>query len=264
MTTSLTVDDLSVRRGARQIIEGLCLKVPSGSITALVGPNGSGKSTLLKAVYGYLHSSGSVYLDAEDVTRMSPRLRARRMAVAAQDVPLDIDLSVSEVVTLGRIPHLGALKAETHDDREIVWDAMVRVGVDHLTDRPWTQLSGGERQSTLLARAVAQQGSLLILDEPTNHLDVRHQFELLDIVRDLKVTTVTAMHDLDLAMQFCDRIAVLQAGAIVTVGPPAEVLVDDIVSAVFNVHVDQVVNPRTGQTQLLFSRHENEGKGERE
>ncbi|WP_319452853.1 MULTISPECIES: ABC transporter ATP-binding protein [unclassified Mycobacterium] len=252
--TGLEVRDVAVRVGGRLLIDGLSIDVGPGRFVGLVGPNGSGKSSLLKAIYRVLRPErGEVSLGGVRASSMSAKAFARTLAVVAQEAPVDVELSVADMVMLGRIPYQGTLGGTSSADRTAAADALATVGAADLADRAWPTLSGGEKQRVLLARALAQDGQVLVLDEPTNHLDVRHQFELLRLVRGLGITTLAALHDFNLAAEFCDEIVVLQAGAVVVAGRPSEVLIDEVVHPVFGVHVDHVRNPRTGALRLLLS-----------
>jgi len=245
---------IDVHVGGRPFIEGLNLQVGSGRFIGLVGPNGSGKSTMLKTIYRVLRpTAGAVFLGDRSTASMSGREVARELAVMAQEPPSEADLTVYEMVSLGRLPYLTALRRSSDDDEQTVCDVMGRVGVGHLADRSWETLSGGEKQRVLLARAFAQQAPVLILDEPTNHLDIRHQLDLLRIVKDSGVTVVAALHDLNLAAHYCDEVVVIDVGAVVAHGPPDDVLVSSVLMPVFGIEVDRVVHPRTGVTSLLFS-----------
>ncbi|GIJ12839.1 ABC transporter ATP-binding protein [Micromonospora andamanensis] len=153
---------------------------------------------------------------------------------------------------MGRSPYLSALRPATAADEQLVTDALERVGAMPLAGRGFRTLSGGEKQRVLLARALAQQPDLLVLDEPTNHLDVRHQLETLDLMRRLGIATLTALHDLNLAAAYCDRLYVLAAGRVVASGPPDEVLSPDLVGSVFGVGAVPSVHPVTGRTHLAF------------
>lgn len=171
-----------------------------------------------------------------------------------QERPNDIDRAVEDVVLLGRAAHQPAWSRTDDHDRQIVADALAHVGCSHLVGRTLTTLSGGELQRVVLARALAQQPRYLVLDEPTNHLDVHHQLELLDLVRRLEITVITALHDLNLAASVCDRIVMLEKERVRAVGPPTDVLTPTMVRDVFGVHADVVRNPTSGATQLLYSR----------
>lgn len=250
----LDVHELRVQVGGRMIIDGLDITVGSGRMVGLIGPNGSGKSTLIKTVSRAVRSqAGQVLLDGADMGPMNAGTVARHLAVVAQESPTEIEMTLFEMVMLGRLPHQRAFGGASSTDIEIARNAMAAAGVAHLGGRDWQTLSGGEKQRALLARALTQQTSVLILDEPTNHLDIRHQLELLHTVRQLGVTTLAALHDLNLAASFCDDIIVLQDGAVVAAGPPETVLTNEVLAPVFGVHADPVVHPRTGERQLVFS-----------
>ncbi|GAA3086602.1 ABC transporter ATP-binding protein [Streptosporangium carneum] len=232
-------------------VAGADLRVEPGEFVGLIGPNGSGKSTLLRSLYRTLRpEAGTVLVGGDDVWRtLSARRSAQRIAVVAQHGGDGFDFTVAELVATGRTPHRGAPAA----DRRIVAAALERVGMAGKADRVYTTLSGGERQRALLARALAQQGGVLVLDEPTNHLDVHAQFELLDLIRSLRVTALAALHELNLAAAYCDRLYVLDAGRIVAHGAPADVLTPDLLAEVFGVRAHLGVNPLTGRPNLAFA-----------
>lgn len=253
-STALNVSRLAVRVGGHLLIDDLSIDVGPGRFVGLLGPNGSGKSSLLKAIYRVLRPErGEVRIGGVATSEMTPRTLARTLAVVAQEAPGDVALSAADMVLLGRIPHQRAFSGTTSADRAAVTAALETVGAGDLADRAWPTLSGGEKQRILLARALAQDGQVLILDEPTNHLDVRHQFALLRLIRRLGVTTLAALHDFNLAAEFCDDVVVLDQGAVVAAGPPADVLVDEVMYPVFGVHVEQIRHPRSGGLRLLLS-----------
>ncbi|OLT16959.1 hypothetical protein BJF78_13500 [Pseudonocardia sp. CNS-139] len=218
-----------------------------GEVVGLLGPNGSGKSSLLRSVYRSLRPvAGVVRLDEDDVWSLPARESARRTAVVVQQTQTEFDLTVADVVAMGRHPHKRPLERENAQDRELCEDALVRVDMADFAGRSFLELSGGERQRVLIARALAQRSQVLVLDEPTNHLDVHHQFELLDLIRKLGLTTLVAVHDLNLAARYCDRVCVLRAGEVVAVGPPADVLTPALVEHVFAVALTTWTDPETG------------------
>ncbi|GIH94679.1 ABC transporter ATP-binding protein [Planobispora siamensis] len=221
------------------VLRDVSLTAGSGRVTGLIGPNGSGKSSLLRCVYRRIRPDrGRVLIDGADVWRTPAREVARQVAVVAQDTPADLDDSVEHVVALGRIPHLGALGRLSAAERELVAEAMEMCEITGLARRPFATLSGGERQRVQLARALVQQPRLLILDEPTNHLDPRHQVDLLRLVRALGVTVLVTLHDLQLAAAACDRLVVLDGGAVVADGPVARVVTEDLLRAVYRVEAE--------------------------
>ncbi|WDZ83294.1 ABC transporter ATP-binding protein [Micromonospora cathayae] len=250
----LHLDAVTVTLDGRRLVHDLCLTVGRGETVGLVGPNGSGKSTALRCVYRALRPTrGVVRVGGADLATLALRDSARTVAALTQDGGTDLDFTVAEVVALGRAPHLRGNRALSPRERELCAAAMARLGVDHLADRGVLGLSGGERQRVLVARALVQEPELLVLDEPTNHLDVRHQIELLSLLRGTEVTVLVVLHDLNLAAATCDRIGVLAHGALVAVGTPWEVLTPELIRDVFGVAATVVAHPLTGDPQLLYS-----------
>ncbi|RZQ61871.1 ABC transporter ATP-binding protein [Amycolatopsis suaedae] len=251
---ALRLRDIRVELGGRQILAGASVLAAAGEVTGLVGPNGSGKSTLLRTVYRHLRpASGQVLLDEVDVWDLRPREAARDIASVPQETRAEFDITAREMVAMGRTPHKHPFAAATARDAEIVREALERVDALPLAGRHYATLSGGERQRVLLARALAQQTRVLVLDEPTNHLDARHQLDLMRLVRDLGMTTVMAVHDLNLAATYCDRLHVLRAGEVVASGPPEDVLTPGLLRSVFEVDADVIPHPRTGRPHLILS-----------
>jgi iron complex transport system ATP-binding protein len=236
------------------IVSGVDLTVQDGQLVGLVGPNGCGKSTLLRTIYRALRPvGGAVQVGGDDVWRLSARQSAQRTAVVAQETSADFEFTAFEVVTMGRGPHKRAFDRESSADRALCLDALARVGLAASARRSFATLSGGEKQRVLVARAIAQQSRLLILDEPTNHLDVRYQLEILGLVRELGVTTLSALHDLNLAAAYCDRVYVMDAGGIVAGGAPDEVLTAELIARIFGVRAHPLPHPETGKLHLAFS-----------
>ncbi|WP_216215584.1 ABC transporter ATP-binding protein [Amycolatopsis aidingensis] len=249
----LTLDAVSVEIAGATLLRELSLKAENGEVIGLVGPNGSGKSTALRCVYRALRpTTGAVLLDDTDLATRSLRESARSIAALTQESNTELDFTVEEVVALGRFPHRGGGGALDERERELCREAMRRTDISHLADRGVLSLSGGERQRVLIARALVQEPQVLVLDEPTNHLDVRHQVALLSFLRTCGLTVLVALHDLNLAAATCDRLAVLEAGALVEVGPPAQVLRPDLIRRVFGVTPSVVTHPGTGAPQLLY------------
>ena len=250
----LDVGDVSVDIGGVDILRAVSLGAEPGSFTGLLGPNGSGKSTLLRTIYRSTRpASGVVLVDGSDVWTVSSQVSARLTAVVAQESNSDFDFTVRELVAMGRNPHKRLFQRDTAEDQALVSQALHQVGIDRFADRGFATLSGGEKQRVLVARCLTQQSPLLVLDEPTNHLDVRAQFELLDLIRSLGVTTVAALHDLDLAARYCDRVVVLNAGRVVASGRAVEVLTAQLIAAVFGVHCrcDLVENGQRVELRML-------------
>ncbi|GAB3557680.1 iron complex transport system ATP-binding protein [Actinopolyspora lacussalsi] len=247
----LELREVAVSAAGKRIVEDVNLRVPSGGLVGLVGPNGSGKSSTLRCVYRTMRPDrGSIRLGGRNLVAMSLRESARLTAALPQESRSEFDFTVTEVVEMGRTPHReSTLEPNGYGPIE----ALRAVDCLHLAERGVLSLSGGEKQRVLIARALVQRPELLVLDEPTNHLDIRHQLEVLSLVRRLGITTLTALHDLNLAAAWCDHVHVLQRGRVVAGGPPGEVLTPETVGAVFGVRVHVVEHPETRVPQLLFA-----------
>ncbi|MFG2797893.1 ABC transporter ATP-binding protein [Streptomyces pseudovenezuelae] len=237
--TSLHADRVVRRLGEKVVVDDVTLALRPGETVGLLGPNGSGKSTLLRLLGGVLApTAGVVTLDARPLTELGRRATARRIATVEQHADTQTELTVRDVVALGRIPHRRAWTPPTTADAEAVTEALARTGLTGRADQSWHTLSGGERQRTQIARALAQRPRELLLDEPTNHLDIQHQLDLLELIADLSVTTVIALHDLNLAAMYCDRLLVLSDGRAVIEGTPAEVLTPALIERVYGVRAE--------------------------
>ena len=240
----VTGADLTVAVRGNSLLSGVGIVAEPGSTVGLLGPNGSGKSTLLRTLAGLQQPTrGQVRLDGVNRTALGRRTIARRVAVVTQQTPPDLDLTVRDVLLLARIPHRPRLAPVGRADVEGAGRALERAGLPGYDDRVWSSLSGGERQRVDLARAFLQEPDLLLLDEPTNHLDVRHQLDLLEQLAASPVTVVVALHGLDLAAQYCDRIVLLSGGQVVAAGTPAEVLTPERIAEAFAVPAAVTIGP---------------------
>ncbi|WP_320777442.1 ABC transporter ATP-binding protein [Streptomyces sp. CRN 30] len=232
----LHAERVSRSADGRLVLDGVSLAPAPGSTVGLLGPNGSGKSTFLRILAGVLApASGVVTLDGDPITGLSRRDIARRVAVVEQQSDTQVELTVRDVVRLGRIPHRRAWTPASARDEEAVREALERTGLTGRAGQSWHTLSGGERQRVQIARALAQEPRELLLDEPTNHLDIQHQLDLLHLVTGLPVTTVIALHDLNLAASYCDALVVLREGRVVARGGPREVLTEELIAEVYGV-----------------------------
>jgi len=253
----LSARDVRWSAGGHLIIGGVSVEVPEGSVTGLLGPNGAGKSSLLRLLAGVASPEGGVVLaDGSDVHRLGRRERARQLALLEQETHPSVPLTVLDVVLLGRIPHRSgwALPRAGEDalDEEIARACLSTVGLAGFEGREFSTLSGGERQRVQVARALAQQPRLLLLDEPTNHLDVAAQLSLLALVRGLGLTTVAALHDLNLAASWCDHVVVLDGGLVVAAGRPEDVLTPELIGTVYGVHAHVLAHPGSGRPLIAF------------
>lgn len=249
----LLADRVSWHVGGRLIVDEVSLEPEPGSTVGLLGPNGSGKSTLLRLLSGVRGaSSGVVRLDGVPIDRVGRRNVARKVGLVEQQADTGVDMNVLDVVRLGRVPHRRPWSAETAADQEAVRSALEYAELSDKTRRCWHTLSGGERQRVQIARALAQQPRELLLDEPTNHLDIRHQLELLGLVVRIPVTSVLALHDLNLAAMFCDQLIVLREGRAVTSGKPSEVLTPELIADVYDVRAGVSPDGPEGRPAVRF------------
>lgn len=251
---TILAENLTWGVGRKTIVRDVFLSVQKGETLGLIGPNGSGKSSLLRLLAGLKSPrSGKVEIEGRDVARVSRRALARQVAFVHQSSATDTNVSVRDVVKLGRTPHRSALSGWSMADEAAVTEALARVDMTGHRSQAWQTLSGGERQRVHIARALAQSPTIMFLDEPTNHLDIHHQIEILRMVRDLELTSVVALHDLNLAAMFCDRIAVMQSGALVDCGSPSEVLNETLLRDVFRIaaSVDAMDHTRRPHIRLL-------------
>ncbi|MCH4545971.1 ABC transporter ATP-binding protein [Rhizobium changzhiense] len=233
---SISIDEVSFAAGNIVIVNGVSLTVEKGKVLGLLGPNGSGKSSLLRLICRLRKvRSGIIRLGADDISSLQRAALARRVAFVEQQSTTDTQLTVRDVVRLGRTPHRGLLSSWCAGDDAAVDEALSRVGMQERAGQLWQTLSGGERQRVHIARSLAQAPSELLLDEPTNHLDIQHQLDILSLISKLGITCIVALHDLNLAAMFCDRLAVLQKGEVVASGAPEEVLTEDMIGRVFGV-----------------------------
>ena len=248
----LDVRDLSWAVDGTRVLVDVALSCAPGTVVGLVGPNGSGKSSLLRCIYRIVRpDAGQVTVDDRDVWDLAPRLLAREVAVVLQERPSETAFTVREVVLMGRTPHKKLLERDTAEDRQLVASALRRVGIESLGERGFDTLSGGEKQRVLIARALAQGPRLLVLDEPTTHLDIGHQLQMLRLIRGLGVTTIAALHDLNLAAAYCDRLFVLNRGSIHAHGAPGEVLTPKLVEDVYGVKATVGQHPLTGKLHVF-------------
>ncbi|MFI0260168.1 ABC transporter ATP-binding protein [Streptomyces sp. NPDC017056] len=249
----LRTEGLSYGVDGRHLVDGADLYVAPGETVGLVGPNGSGKTTLLRCVYGTLAPThGRITLDGRDLAGFSAKERARRVATVPQDGSGAFELTVREIVAMGRSPHKRFWETDSAADAALADQALEWVGVAELRNRSFTALSGGERQRVLVARALVQQPSLLVLDEPTNHLDIRYQLDVLSLVAGLGTSTLLALHDLNLAAYYCDRLYVLRAGRVVAHGTPHEILTPELLADVYGVAAEVGVHPVTGAPTVVY------------
>ncbi len=222
---NISVSGLEVALQSQRVLHNISLELAAGQVVGLLGPNGSGKSTLLRCLAGLLpRAAQHIHLNGTALSAMPLKTRAKQIAFVPQHAEVDGELAVEQIVRLGRTPHRRALQGFSATDEAAVEDAIRLMQLSALRKRPWHQLSGGERQRSQIARALAQQPRILLLDEPTNHLDIQHQLELMRLIAQLPLTVVVALHDLNLAANYCQHLVLLKSGRVITSGAPEQVL----------------------------------------
>jgi iron complex transport system ATP-binding protein len=252
---SIRADNLVWKIGAKTIVDDVSLIARPGEVLGLLGPNGSGKTSLLRLLAGLKRpSAGQIMLDGHDIGRIRRRAIAQRVAFIEQHATTNANLKVVDVVKLGRFPHRSMFSGWTSEDDAAVNDALDRTEMSFKRNEAWQSLSGGEKQRAHLARALAQAPKELLLDEPTNHLDVHHQISLLRLVSDLPVTSIIALHDLNQAAMFCDRLLIMQAGKVVASGRPEDVLTRELLRDVFSVEAHVSPSPYHAKPHIHFVR----------
>ena len=248
----IRTEDLKAVLNGNPILKGVSLQAGEKQLIGVIGPNGSGKSTLLKCIYRVLQpTGGAVFLDGKPLSEYSFRESALKIAVVAQHNYYNFDFSVRDVVLMGRSPHKKTLERDNAQDFRIVEEALTKVGMLHFAERSFSTLSGGEQQRVILARALAQQTPCLILDEPTNHLDIKYQLQLMDLVRGLDRTVITAVHDLNIAAMYCDWLYAVKDGRVVGRGTPQTLLTPEFIRQVYEVEAE-VSTDRNGMLRVLY------------
>ncbi len=232
--------------GSRPVLENVTMSIGEGEVVSIVGPNGSGKSTLLKCINRILKPEGTILVDGADLARVKSRDLAKLLGYVPQSISHSFPATVFDTVLLGRKPYVDW--SISSKDIEIVSNIISLMGLKNIALRQSDELSGGERQKVFMARALAQEPEVILLDEPTSNLDMRHQLEVLNIVKSLtkkkKMASVMAIHDLNLAAQFSDRLIFLEGGKIYNAGTPAEVITVENIRKIYGVEVDIINNSR--------------------
>ncbi len=247
---AISTQDLSYEIEGNILLDSVTMHADRGQLVGLIGPNGAGKSTLLRNIAGILKNrNGTVQLDGTDISELSTREVATALALVPQIAPYTYGFTSIELVLMGRYPHLGRFQIEGREDDRIARDAMALTETEEFADRTLDTLSGGERQRVFVARALAQQPRVLLMDEPTANLDVLHQLKVLDLVRQLVddgLTAVAAIHDLNMAARYCDKLVLLNNGQLLAEGSPEDVLTPDTIESAFGVKSALYRDPATG------------------
>lgn len=245
--------DIEAYLGNSHILKGLNIQAKNKEFVGIIGPNGSGKSTLLKCIYRTLQpSKGIIFLDNKNIKDYSLKESAKKMAVVSQHNNYSFDFTVSEMVLMGRAPHKKFIEKDNAEDYRIMREALEKVGMIDYAKRSYSTLSGGEKQRIILARALAQKSECLILDEPTNHLDIKYQLQFMATVKELGVTVIAAIHDLNIAALYCDKIYALKAGKILSHGKPKEVLTSEVIKSLYEVEAKVIEDKETGILNVIY------------
>ena len=245
MSAIIKAQNICVSINDKEIVHNLSLEIPEGKVTAIIGPNGCGKSTTLKALSRILPYKGSVTFKGNEMSALSQREFAKSLAILTQSPQAPSDLTVNDLVEMGRFPHRGFLGRGGKDDKEHVEWALAQTGVTAMRNRLLNTLSGGERQRAWIAMALAQRPEVLLLDEPTTYLDICHQLEIMQLIgrlnQELGLTVVMVVHDLNHAIMYADHVVVVKTGKLVTSGAPREIITAELLAEVFKVKADEFV-----------------------
>lgn len=249
----LQVKNLEFSIDKKEILKDISFEIPKGAFVGIIGPNGSGKSTILKNIYRlYKPDSGQILLDNKNLLNMKDKDCAKEIAVLAQESSSQFDFTVEQIVKMGRYPYKSVFEDYSKKDLDMVTDMLKRVGLEDYVGRSFSKLSGGEKQRTLIARALVQDTEFLILDEPTNHLDIGYQIQLMDLVKSLNITTLSAIHDMNMASMYCDYLIVMKDGKIKNCGSVKEVITEEMLKEIFGVNAYVGVNPMNNKLQVSF------------
>ena len=234
------------------ILKDVSINCDDKKFIGILGPNGCGKSTLLKCLYRVLKpTSGIVNFDDLPLLDMKVKDSAKKIGVVSQHSNYSFDFTANEVVLMGRSPHKKLMEGDSQEDYRIVDEALDTVGMLDFKERSFSTLSGGEQQRIILARALAQKTECLILDEPTNHLDIKYQLQIMDIVKNLNITIISAIHDLNIASLYCDYIYILNNGEVVAQGTPKEVLTSEIIKEIYEVETE-IITDKNGVNHICY------------
>lgn len=248
----LDIKNLEFSYGDQPLLNDICMGLGNSELLGIVGPNGSGKSTLIRLIDGILKPGrGRILIKGTDLTKMRQMEVARNLGYVPQNAPRTFPVTVFDAVLMGRRPHLSWSSGEK--DRKRVVDALKQMDIEHLALRDFNELSGGEQQRVLIARALAQEADILLLDEPTSNLDIRHQLEVMEIMKQLvtekSLSSVIAIHDLNLASRYADRVVMMKKGQVFASGDPAQVFTPDNIASVYGV--ETIVERKNGSLFII-------------
>ncbi|MFD2167592.1 ABC transporter ATP-binding protein [Thalassotalea euphylliae] len=249
----LSVSNLWWLIDQKTILDSISLDIHEGEFIGLIGPNGAGKSSLLRCLYRYIKPSrGHVLFAGKDIWQYSQQAYAKQVAVVLQESPSDFNLTVTDVVSLGLLTQTSVWHRTNDSDKQLISDALAQVGLTDKATECFEHLSGGEKQRTLIARAIVQQPKLLIMDEPTSHLDAKYQIQIIELAKSLGITVLASFHDLNLASAMCDRLLLLNNGFLVADGTPQNVITSEQLAEVFGVCTQVNRHPQHGAPHITY------------
>lgn len=248
----LQVENLTFDIGKTRILKGVSFDVEENSFVGVLGPNGSGKSTMLKSIYGVNKpSGGQILFEGQNLLQMDGKERAKKIAVLAQESGGQFDFTVQQVVEMGRYPHKNALENYSKYDLELVDEVLKKMKLEDYKERNFNTLSGGEKQRVLISRLLVQESKFIILDEPTNHLDIGHQIEIMNVIKSMGVTVLSAIHDMNMAAIYCDKLVIMKKGEVITQGRVEEVLTAEMLKELFNVNAE--IQDLKGRKHIIYN-----------
>ena len=252
----LELKNISFAYGNKDVLRDISLDINEGDFISIIGPNGSGKSTLIKIMNNiYQPKRGKVILREKAIEQYRTKDIAKEISLVPQEVDINYDFTVEDIVAMGRYPHLKALEAESDKDYKIIEEAMILTNVYDLRDRKVTEISGGEKQRTMIAKAIAQDSNIILLDEPTSSLDMNHQIEIMDFLTKLnkekKLTVITVLHDINLASRYSNKLILIKDGRVIDRGSPAEVVTEENMRDAYNLEAAIDLNRYTNKTYLV-------------
>ena len=250
------IESLRFKYHQHQVLNNVNINIEKGKLYSIIGPNGSGKTTLLKIIAKQLEADvGQIEIAGEAIEFYKHKDFAKKVALVPQNTTIDADFRNEEVVLMGRMPYLTPLARESKNDYAIVKEAMIKTNTIHLKNRSVEQISGGERQRVILARALAQETPIMLLDEPVSQLDIQHQIGIMNLLRQLVdeegLTAITILHDLNLASQYSDELLLLDKGTLVSTGTPEAVLTPELMKSVYGLTATIIKNPVTKRPFIL-------------
>ena len=252
----LRISRLDWGYNGKSVLKDVTLRIPEGSFTGIIGPNGAGKTTLLKLVLSLLPpEKRSIFIDGRDTAGLSRKIMARTLSYVPQTPGVDFGFTVKEMVAMGRNPHIQAFSGGTPEDESIINKAIEDTRIEHLRSKNVQTISGGELQRVIIARALAQNPSILALDEPTNHLDLNHQIKILSLIKKLStekgITVLAVLHDFNHALQYCDNLVLMDKGTVTASGLPEEVITPEIIERMYHLEIAIEKNPFTGKPYMV-------------